>query len=174
MWDDASTSYFYKLGCVAAFEKIGITLEQARAAMTQEDPRAQQWRAWMQQQLGEGGMYQTMDPGLARYIHQKDLRKQRATIPQLAGVFGVDVPSPFQQFVEPAPEAVPVPKQAASLERPEDQTFQIHREVESPATNGPEGPHTSTTTGNLEGIWNEHDRMVETKNLPQYDNLTGL
>lgn len=82
MWDDASTSFFYKLGCAAALTKLG-----------------------------------------------------------------------------------------AQLDIPWDQTYQAHRDVESPGTNGPEGGEAERGTSQ---IWNEHDKMMDQKFLPAYDNLTGV
>lgn len=68
-------------------------------------------------------------------------------------------------------------KVGASLERPEDQTYQVHREVDTPATNGPDGrpadevDYTSSTT---QDAWNEHDRRVQLGVLPSIDSRTGL
>jgi hypothetical protein len=68
-------------------------------------------------------------------------------------------------------------KVGASLERPEDQTFQVHREVGDPATNGPDGrpaDKVDYTPGSTQDLWNEHDRRVQLGVLPDIDSRTGL
>lgn len=68
-------------------------------------------------------------------------------------------------------------KVGASLDRPEDQTYQVHREVGAPATNGPDGrpaDEVDYTRGSTQDVWNEHDRRVQLGVLPSIDSRTGL
>lgn len=68
-------------------------------------------------------------------------------------------------------------KLGAQLDIPTDQTFQMHRETESPATNAPEVTRnikTAPTEANLSALWDDHDKRVEQKLLPEYDNFTGV
>lgn len=68
-------------------------------------------------------------------------------------------------------------KVGASLDRPEDQTYQIHREVSAPATNGPDGrpaDEVDSTRGSTQDSWNEHDRRMQLGILPTIDSRTGL
>lgn len=68
-------------------------------------------------------------------------------------------------------------KVGESLDRPEDQTYQVHTEVESPAHNGPDGPPKAMvdpSNSTTQGVWNEHDKRIDQGILPTIDSRTGL
>lgn len=81
-------------------------------------------------------------------------------------------PSPFYQWGC----VHALTKLGASLLWPPDQTFQRHRDVESPATNVEEDSPSSKITpthANVGAIWDEHDKRHMQKMLPEHDNFTG-
>lgn len=67
-------------------------------------------------------------------------------------------------------------KLGASLVQPTDQTYQICREVDSPAHNGPDGKpadEVDSTPETTQGLWNEHDRRVQLSALLNTDTRVG-
>lgn len=67
-------------------------------------------------------------------------------------------------------------KFGASLMQPTDQTYQIHREVDSPAHNGPDGKpadEVDSTPDSTQALWNEHDRRTQLSALLNTDTRIG-
>lgn len=177
---DATANYFYKCGSITALEKLGLapTLEGQQYMQALADQfRAQKLRG------GKDRVFVNLDKlspaqreALAPFLYRNQQHRERPPIdPQAAIHDYTDMLSPRR--LERAPVDPYLAKQGASLERPEDQTFQVHREVDTPATNGPDGrpaDEVDYTPGSTQDMWNEHDRRVQLGILPTIDSRTGL